>query len=359
MERKIERSRVGGLKVLEGGACLVASFPQDEGRLAERVCTPLALNRINLSFFTHMASDREVLCTASRSGEAAFTLLRTQAGSEAAMHLQPGTAILSLYPHDKRPEIIGNFILSLAQSRVMVHGLGSSPAAISVVLPSRKVKAAVNQLFDNFHFPAFSSPQEFFAAQSPPEELLRQVVASYQEKVTKVYWIVPQPDLDLWGLNVSSTDILAGFADALLDLGSLGLQIPFLVALPGLGGKEFLLSFSTYAPQPGGERGPEIRRILKERLPDLRPIRLTPVASISLHGPHFGDRFGIARTLTVALEKAHISLLALSCTISTISLIIRQYQLAAAQLVLVQTFAAPVEVSTPAAAGPGHEYETG
>ncbi len=126
MERKIERSRVGGLKVLEGGACLVASFPQDEGRLAERVCTPLALNRINLSFFTHMASDREVLCTASRSGEAAFTLLRTQAGPEAAVHLQPGTAILSLYPHDQRPEIIGNFILSLAQARVMVHGLGSS-----------------------------------------------------------------------------------------------------------------------------------------------------------------------------------------------------------------------------------------
>ncbi len=350
MERKSERSSVGGLKVLEGRACLIASFPQDEGRLAELVCTPLALNRINLSFLAHMASDRAVLCTAGRSGEAAFTLLRTQAGPEAAVHLQPGTAILSLYPHDKRPEIIGNFILSLAQARVMVHGLASSPAAISVVLPSRRVKAAVNRLFDNFHFPAFASPQEFFAAQSAPEEVQRQAVARYQEQITKVYWIVPQPDLDLWGLSVSSTDILAGFADALLDLGSLGLQIPLLVALPGLGGKEFLLSFSTHAPQPGGERGPEIRRILKRRLPDLRPMRLTPVAGIFLHGPHFGDRFGIARTLTEALEKAHISLLALSCTISTISLIIRQHQLAAAQLVLGQTFAAPVEGPAPTAA---------
>ena len=56
------------------------------------------------------------------------------------MHLQPGTAILSLYPHDKRPEIIGNFILSLAQARDMIHGLGSSPAAISAVLPSRTRK---------------------------------------------------------------------------------------------------------------------------------------------------------------------------------------------------------------------------
>ncbi len=328
----------------------MASFPQDKGCLAGQVCAPLALNRINLSFLTHLAGDREVLCTADRSGEAAFTLLRAQAGPEAAVHLTPGTAILSLYPHDKRPEIIGNFLRSLAQARVMVHSLGSSPAAISAVLPSRRVKTAVNRVFDNFYFPAFPSPKEFFAAQSPREELLRQAVASYQEKVTKVYWIVPQPDLDLWSLSVPSTDALAGFAEVLLDLGGLDLQIPFLVALPGPGDQEFLLSFSTSGPEPRGDHGREIRRLLKQRLPDLRPMRLTPVAGIFLHGPHFGDRYGIAQTLTQALDKAHISPLGLSCTISTISLIIRQHQLAAAQLVLGQTFAAAVEVQPPAPA---------
>jgi hypothetical protein len=169
------------------------------------------------------------------------------------------------------------------------------------------------------------------------------VVATYQEKIIKVYWIVPQPDLDLWGMNISSTDILAGFADALLDLASLGLKVPFLVALPGLGSQEFLLSFSTAGPQAPEDRGADLRRLLKRRVPDLRPMRLTPVAGIFLHGPHFGDRYGIAHILTEALEKAHISLLALSCTISTISLIIRQSEMAAAQLVLTNTFAAPVE----------------
>ena len=72
-------------------------------------------------------------------------------------------------------------------------------------------------------------------------------------------------------------------------------------------------------------------------------MRLTPVAGIFLHGPHFGDRYGIAHTLVGALDAAHISLLALSCTISSISLIIRQQELAAAQLILGNTFAAPVE----------------
>ncbi len=323
---------------------MVSSFPQAEGRLAQRVCAPIALNRINLSFFTHVAADRQVLCTAAPSGEAAFTLIRSHAEPGAAVYFQPAAAIISIYPHNKRPEIIGNFIRSLSRARVMLHGLASSPAAISAIVSARKEKAVVRQLFQDFNFPAFGSPEEFFAAQSPPEELVRKVVADYQEKVIKVYWIVPQPDLDLWGMAVSSTDILAGFADALPELGRLGLQIPFLVAIPARESQDFLLSFSATGPQPLEERGPQIRRILQKHLPDLRPMRLTPVAGIFLHGPHFGDRYGIAQVLVECLEKAHVTLLALSCTISSISLIIRQHELAAAQLVLGNTFASPVEV---------------
>lgn len=329
---------------------MVASFPQAEGRLAQRVVAPLALNRINLNFLTHVAGDLGVLCTAARSGEAAFTLLRSQAGTEAGVHFQPGSSIISIYPHDKRPEIIGNFIRSLARAKVIIHGLASSPSAISAVISSKKQRGVVRQLFQDFHFPAFESPEDFLAAQSPPEELVRQVVADYQEKVIKVYWIVSQSDLDLWGMAVSSTEILAGFADVLLELGKQGWRLPFLVAVPARESKEFLLSFSLAGPYPLEERGAKMRRILQKHLPDLRPMRLTPVAGIFLHGPHFGDRYGIARALVESLEKAHVSLLALSCTISSISLVIRQNQLAAAQLVLGNTFASPVESP---AASPG------
>ena len=133
----------------------------------------------------------------------------------------PAPPILSLYPHDKRPEIIGNFIRSLARARVIIHGLASSPSAISAVLSSRRKKAAVQQLFQDFHFPSFDSPQDFFAAQPPPEEYVQKVVATYQEKIIKVYWIVPQPDLDLWGMSISSADILEGLANALHGPGGL------------------------------------------------------------------------------------------------------------------------------------------
>jgi hypothetical protein len=346
---KFERIRIGGLKVLEGGACVTSSSPVEDHRLGPEVCAPLAQHRINLTFLTHVAGDRQVLCTAGESGEAALALLQSQAGTWGSQALQPGTSILAVYPHDKRPEVIGTFIRSLARARVIIHGLASSPSAISAVLSTRRIKAAVQQLFEHFHFPGFASPEEFFSAQPPPQEYLEKVVAVYQEKIIKVYWIIPQPDLDLWGMSIATADILAGFAAALMEMGNLGLAIPFLVALPGLEGQEFILSFSTARRQPGGaDQGSAVRRLLKNHLPELRPMRLTPVAGIFLHGPHFGDRYGIAHTLVAALDKAHISLLALSCTISSISLIIRQQELAAAQVILGDTFAASVE-SAPAA----------
>jgi hypothetical protein len=306
---------------------VVSSSPRGEDRLLTRVVAPLARSKINLTFLAHVAGDREVLCTAGETGEAALTLLKSRAEPQGSLELEAGSAVLALYPHDKRPEIIGNFIRSLARARVILHGLASSPSAISAVLASRRKRAAVEQLFRDFQFSSFASPRDFFEAQPPPEEYLQKVVATYQEKTIKVYWIVPQPDLDLWGMSISTSEVLEGLAEALMDLAELGLKVPFLVALPGLGGKEFIVSFST-----------------------ARPMRLTPVAGIFLHGPHFGDRYGIAQTLLEALGRARVTLLALSCTISSVSLIIRQQELAQAQLVLTQTFAAPVECA-PAAGG--------
>ena len=163
----------------------------------------------------------------------------------------------------------------------MIHGLASSPSAISVVLSSSRIKPAVEQLFEHFHFPGFASPQEFFSAQAPPKEYLEKVVATYQEKINKVYWIIPQSDLDLWGMSIATADILAGFAAALMEMGELGLAIPFLVALPGLGGQEFILSFS-HGPAPTRRAGPRQRNAA-----DLEK----PPAGSPAHAPHPGGGY--------------------------------------------------------------------
>ncbi len=64
---KFDRIRIGGLKVLEEGACVASSSPWEDNRLGPAVCAPLARHRINLTFLTHVAGDREVMCTAGHS----------------------------------------------------------------------------------------------------------------------------------------------------------------------------------------------------------------------------------------------------------------------------------------------------
>ncbi len=322
---------------------MVSSSPMGENCLHADICAPLARKKINLTFFTHLSGDSQVICTADKLGEETLSLVQSQADPRSALRLQRGTAVIAVYPHEKRPQILGTFIHSLARARVILQGLASSPSAVSVVLSSRRVKAAVQQLFEHFYFPAFASPQEFFDAQPPPAELVQQVVATYQEKVIKVYGIMPQADLDLWGAQISSSAILEEFANALIDFGELGVKIPFLVASPGLGGKNFLLSFCS-SPVT---RGNEVRRILQRHLPDIRPMRLSPVAGVFLHGPHFGDRYGVADTFLRALRRARVSLLALSCTVSSISGVLKQQDLAAAMEVLGETFEMPRPLASP------------
>jgi aspartokinase len=336
------KPRVGGLKVIEAGACLVSSSPGGEFRLGPQVTGPLADHKINITFLTHVAGDRTSLCISSPEGETTLARLKHLAGREDAFQLQADTVIMAVYPHDKRPEIIGAFIRSLARSRSIVYGLASSPSAITGILESRRKVRAVNQLFQDFQFSSVATPEEFFAAQEIPEEYVRKVVATYQEKKIKVYWIVPQPDLDLWAVSIPTPDVLEEVADILTHLGEFGLTIPFLIAIPRLGTRELLFAFSTSRAPDSEDQGSLVRRVLNERLPGLRPMRLIPVAGIFLHGPHFGDRYGIAHALVEALEKVGVSILALSCTISSISVIIRQHELAPALLVLGQVFEAPV-----------------
>ena len=344
MGEKNNRSkpRVGGLKVIEAGACLVSSSPGGEFRLGPQVTAPLAQNKINITFLTHVAGDRTSLCISSAEGETTRARLKHLAGREDAFQLQPDTVITAVYPHDKRPEIIGAFIRSLARSRSIVYGLASSPSAITGILESRRKVRAVNQLFQDFQFSSTATAEEFFAAQEIPEEYVRKVVATYQEKMIKVYWIVPQPDLDLWAVSIPTPDVLEEVADILTQFGEFGLTIPFLIAIPRLGTRELLFAFSTGRAAGSDDQGDIVRKVLNERLPGLRPMRLIPVAGVFLHGPHFGDRYGIVHALVEALEKVGVSILALSCTISSISVIIRQHELAPALLVLGQVFEAPV-----------------
>ncbi|MGQ9687172.1 MAG: hypothetical protein ACUVXF_00070 [Desulfobaccales bacterium] len=345
MEKTIKKHRLGGLKIVEEGACVASSFPDAASCLDVDLCAPLAQKKINLTFLTYVAgaepgSSDVVFCTDLADGAGSHTLVQSRSSSGQCRFLAP-TCIISVYPHDQRPEVPGFFLRSLSCAQVRLQGLASSPAAISGVLLASDKDRAVQQLFQQFRFPSYQSPAEFYAAQLPPQELVRAVVAAYQEKVIKVYCLVQEVDLDLWDLNIPSPGTLGDFGRALAALGKGGFRLPFLVALPTLASRELRCTFALAAPFPAEERAGKAEQVLRSHLPDLRTRLQSPVAAIFVHGPHFGDRYGICHTLLAALNRVGVNPVALSCAVSSISVMMKQENLTQAVATLEATFEVP------------------
>jgi aspartokinase len=330
------RLKLRGLKLLEGGAQVASCSPGDDNLLATGVCSPLALNKINLTFLAHAvlnqgASCITALCTEGSAGRAAASLVEANHTSSAIVDLQGDVSTLSVFPHEQRPQVSGELLQALAKNEITLQGMASSPSAVSTIVSSAETEAAIDTFFEAFAFPAFRSPSDWYGAYEGKEHLLKKIIASYQEKVIRIYDIGQQTDLALWSLTVEQSD-LGDLGAALITLGQSEIRMPFVIALPSLDNK---LSFN-FCLRGGQER--QIRQVFSSQLDDTALARHSQVAALYIHGPHFGDRYGIAHTLVRALESGGVSLLALGCTVSSLSVIIREEDLAGAVQALEATF---------------------
>ena len=73
--------------------------------------------------------------------------------------------------------------------------------------------------------------------------------------------------------------------------------------------------------------------------PGLTPCEYTyPVGIIYFHGPHFGDRYGIAEATFSALSQADIEIVASGCSASSVFVVLAQDDIARAENVLSDAF---------------------
>ncbi|NIQ90203.1 MAG: ACT domain-containing protein [Deltaproteobacteria bacterium] len=328
--------KLRGLKLLEGGAQVASCSPGDDNLLATGVCSPLALNKINLTFLSHAFLDQgasciTAFCTEGSAGRAAASLVEAHHGSNAIVNFHGDVSILSAFPHDQRPQVTGVLLRALARKQIILQGMASSPSAVSTIVSTAETDAAIDTFFEAFAFPAYSSPSDWYAAYEGKEHLLKKIIASYQEKVIRIYDIVQQAELALWSLSVDQAD-LGDLGAALITLGQSETRMVFVIALPST---ENRLSFSFCFPR-GQET--QIRQVFSSHLGATELACHSQVAALYIHGPHFGDRYGIANTLVRALESAGVSLHALGCTVSSISVIIKEADLTTAVQTLEATF---------------------
>jgi hypothetical protein len=309
--------KLGGIKILEGCSYLGWSCEKARSPLAD-ICTHLGTERINLSQVLHIGDDGNgrsstSLCTQSAKSFTSYFLVKRTTGLEPI--LKHDTTILSVFPHDRSPRIIGALLELMGKEEMHPACAASSPSALSIAVALEDMKATIDSIFSAFEFPAYGSPLKWESAYLGKEQLFKDVVSSYEEEDIKVYGVLDQPGLDFWALSLERGQLpQAGHAFRQID--TLGAKMAFLAADFGHPDQTALCFClpTLYRSQAA--------KAFDSRLP--RAIRtLEDAAGIFFHGPHFGDRYQIAAALTESMNTADIEPLAFSCAVHSISVILK------------------------------------
>lgn len=310
--------RLGGIKIIEGRSHLVSFSPPGENALPF-ISYRLAAERINLAQLTHLEGNGEAgpfmaVCTDNKDSFSSYFLLKMDQSNQ--VRLQSEINILSIFPHDQRPVVTGALLEAMASRSIPTYGLASSPSAISTLIASADMGGAIDALFDVFDFPTYRSPYDWHAAYKGKEQVFKEIICSYEEEIIKIYHVTEQYDLDLWRMSVPMQR-MNSVSSLLKAMDEAQIKLPFLVAQPQ-GKEELCFAFCIATPHHE-----EMQRLLALHLSNAQAVCHEAVAAFYLHGPHFGDRHGIANALIAALHNAHIAPLAVSCAISSISVAVK------------------------------------
>lgn len=307
-------TRLGGFKILKDVVWISLIHPKSKYRFPTAFSSYIAREKLNLPFLTCGEQNQAWglnMVVDAQDEKKTLTLIKKEFG-EIAFTSTKG-AILSIFPHKSKPEIIGALLDVLGKLGNQPIAFANSPSAISAVLSEDIINEATNALFDPFEFGPYRTPADWKLAQKGKEKLYKEVVASYQEKKPKVYGLEWQDEQALLHVKLDSSHI-STMGNVLKDFAKLGLILSFFISRPSKDKNKGNLFFCLPESNNYNYIG-----MIQKLLPESSTIEDLSVASFSMNGPHFGDRYGIVSELLMALDKVQVELLGLSCSIHSIT----------------------------------------
>lgn len=232
------------------------------------------------------------------------------------------SAVLSLFPHRRNPEISARLFEAFEHQHLEPDALANSPSTISVVLRQDLIDSASHALFEPFTFSAYQTPEDWKLAQEGKEKLYKEVVATYQEKKPKVYGLEVYEGQHLVQIKLNGAKITHVGA-SFRNFARLSMNLSFLATSPSHEPGKDILAFCLPATQ-----GEAYGRVIRKIAPEVDFQETPSVILFSMNGPHFGDRYGIISELCASFWSRQVDLLALSCTVASITGIVpcRQYE---------------------------------
>lgn len=157
-----------------------------------------------------------------------------------------------------------------------------------------------------------------------------ETIAVYWESRIKTYGFQRVTDLALIELSYP-LHAINSLGEILSRDDLQALKAPFILAQ----GSDHEISFLFCLPE---KEGRDFHASLEIALSPISQRYVHPVGVIFFHGPHFGDRYGIADATFSALSKAGVEIMASGCSSSSVYLVLNQDDLDRAEEVLTKTF---------------------
>ena len=316
-------AKIGGFKVLKDVALISLISPKQEEPFPFRLCRLIAKEKINLPFITAVNDGHSwgmhIMADAS-NGARTSKLIEQDFGS--IFTYTSESAIFSIFPHRSNPTIIGSLLELFEAEGIDTAAYANSPSAVSVVIERGVITKASNAMFGPFSFSTYRTPADWKLAQKGKEQLYKEVVASYQEKRPKVYGLEYWEEQEFFQIKLDSRHI-GQVGIALKEFAQHRFYLTFLATSPCE--KEVRKKLFVCLPASKGHSHTEI---MNRIAPEVEINKISsPVATFSMNGPHFGDRYGIASELFYALKESSVDLLALNCTISSIIGVLPAHQI--------------------------------
>ncbi len=250
---------------------------------------------------------------------------------DTGMTCRPRIGTVSVYPHRFRFSALGYLVHVFGEKGFHFYQMASSGAMLTFVVDyacQEEVAAGLEQQLD---LPITRTP---FRQDINEDELLAlmrkqpEVSAKYVETKVRTYGIGLKTGLTLCSMTIRA-DVLVDWGERVQMLEHHGLSFAFASAetLPdGLIRLCFLSEGEMIDPErpipsiePNGYE-PLIRSVLAGVAEEITVV--ADVCLISLQGPHFGDRYGIADHAFTALMRGSVPILAAACVGAMIYIVV-------------------------------------
>lgn len=348
MPNMMEKVKIGGIKLSSKLIQLSLLNQDDFDSSISLFFKILNKNQINMPFIsttTNGGISQACCCVSSDDENRIRDIINKVENLKTQIQFINEVGMLSVFPHGSSLKILGLLLFAFGNARIPIFGISSSISTLTFIIDYGKLKKAITSLSSYFDLPASHAPfksdisletQKYYKKVRKLEKTM-ETAAVYWEPKIKTYGLQEAYNLSLLELTIKPEQI-ANRGLHINKLDKLGIHFK-LVMFQYLSNQRLRIHL-LFQRKWEEKVQKHIHKQLQMDGKEFIQIK-SPVELIYFHGPHFGDRHGIADSAFSALSNGKFPILVAGCSGAAIHLVLPENGIQRAKFLLADILEVP------------------